>query len=246
MIREGAKDETQIAVQRVRGNMKTDMKEYDIILQNGHILVAEAGGKLLIDTGSPMSFHSTGRLTLCGQTFSVPTTLMNVDADYVSDKVGTRVEGFVGMDIIARLGMSVDLPAGKLTFGADTQGWHRIPSSIFGVVKMDVTVGGKPACVALDTGAPISYISPAFTEGYACVATETDFSPFSGTDTFEVPIYEVPVSLDGGEGVTMRLGTLPPDVGGMLSLFRLDGAIGLELLSGTAVLIADGSVWLRS
>ena len=222
------------------------MKQYEIILQNGHILVAEAGGKMLIDTGSPMSFHSAGRITLCGQTFSVPTTLMYVDADYISDKVGTRVEGLIGMDIIGRLGMSVDLPAGTVSFGADTQGWHRIPSSIFGVVRMEITAGGRPASVALDTGAPISYISPAYTDGYERVATKTDFSPFSGTDTFEVPIYELPVSVAGGEDVKMRLGTLPSDVGSMLSMFSLDGAIGLEFLSKTPVLIADGSVWLRS
>ena len=43
------------------------MKYYDIILQNGYILIeAENGGTLLIDTGSPMSFHRAGSFVLDG------------------------------------------------------------------------------------------------------------------------------------------------------------------------------------
>ena len=222
-----------------------NMKDYDIILQNGHILVAEAAGRLLIDTGSPMSFHSAGRFELGGETFEAPKSLMHVNADYVSAKVGTRVEGLVGMDVIGRLGMAVNLPAGKLTFGAGTDGWRRIPSSTFGVATMDVTVGGRPARVALDTGAPISYIGRGYADGYEAVGTVTDFSPFCETDSFEAPVYEIPVSV-GGEEVTMRLGTPPADVGAMITLCGLDGAIGLELLSRKAVLVADGGVWMRS
>ena len=221
------------------------MKSYNITLQNGHILVAEAAGSLLIDTGSPMSFHSAGRFELGGETFSVPKSLMNVNANYVSEKVGTRVEGLVGMDVIGRLGMVVDLPAGKVTFGAGTDGWRRIPSSTLGVVRMDISVGGKPARVALDTGAPISYIGRSYANGYEAVDTETDFSPFSATDSFEVPIYEIPVSV-GGEEIKMRLGTPPNDVGAMITMCGLDGAIGLELLSRKSVLIADGGVWMRA
>ena len=221
------------------------MKQYDIILQKGHILVAEAGGKLLIDTGSPLSFHSAGRFTLCDQTFNVPASLMNVNADYISDKVGTRVEGLIGMDIIGRLGMAVDIPAGTVTFGCGTQGWRRIPSATFGVASMDITVAGRPARVALDTGAPISYIGRAYAEGYEAVDTATDFSPLSAADSFEVPVYEIPVCV-GGLEMTMRLGTPPADVGAMIAACGLDGAIGLEFLSGNPVLIADGGVWVRS
>ena len=227
------------------------MKDYDILLQNGHILVAEAAGRLLIDTGSPMSFHGAGRFELGGETFKVPKSLMRVDADYVSEKVfgvrygGTRVEGLVGMDVIGRLGMAVDLSAGKLTFGAGTDGWRRIPSSTFGVVMMDVTVGGRPARVALDTGAPISYIGRGYADGYETIGTVTDFSPFCETDSFEAPVYEIPVGV-GEEEFTMRLGTPPNDVGAMIALCGLDGAIGLELLSRKAVLIANGGVWMRS
>lgn len=220
-----------------------NMKEYDIILHNGHILVAEDGGILLIDTGSPASFHSDGRFSLAGETFSVPRSLMNVNADYLSDKVGIRAKGLVGMDVIGRLGMAVDLPAGKLTFGAGTQGWGRIPSSTFGVAAMDVTVGGRPARVALDTGAPTSYIARTYTEGFRQVGTATDFSPFSRADSFEVPVYELPVGVAGRQ-MTMRLGIPPADVGCMMTLCGLDGAVGLELFSRTPVLVAGGGVWL--
>ncbi len=234
----------------MKGNRLTQvyrgMKYYDIILQNGHILIeAENGGTLLIDTGSPMSFHRAGSFVLDGQSFSVPTSLMGVDAQYVSDNVGTRVDGLIGMNVIGRLGMAVDIPSGRLTFGASTEGWSRIPSSsTFGVVGIAVTVGGRAAKVALDTGAPISYIGREYTDGYPSVGTVTDFSPFSGAGSFEATLHEIPVTV-GGERYTMRLGVPPTDVAMMISGCGLDGAIGLELLGRKAVLIADGGVWLK-
>lgn len=222
------------------------MKNYDIILQNGHVLIeAEVGGTLLIDTGSPMSFHRTGSFVIDGETFNVPMSLMVVDADYVSEKTGARVDGLVGMDVIGRLGMAVDIPSGKITFGASTDGWRRVPSSYtFGVVRMDVNVGGRSASVALDTGAPTSYIGRSYADSYEFVGTVTDFSPFSGVDSFEAAVYEVPLTV-GGEQFTMRLGVPPARVGAMMAACSLDGAIGMELLGRKAVLIADGGVWFR-
>ena len=71
----------------MKGNRLTQvyrgMKYYDIILQNGHVLIeAEVGGTLLIDTGSPMSFHRTGSFVIDEETFNVPTSLMVEAAVY--------------------------------------------------------------------------------------------------------------------------------------------------------------------
>ena len=38
------------------------MTEYDIKLSIGHILIEGGNGRLLVDTGSPFSFHESGRL----------------------------------------------------------------------------------------------------------------------------------------------------------------------------------------
>ena len=220
------------------------MNEYDIKLALGHILVDSGCGWLLVDTGSPLSFHESGRIILCGESFSVPTSLLNADADYVSGKVHERVSGLVGMDIVSRFGARFDLPAGKLTFGCGTDGLTRTASrSGMGYVFMDMTIGGRLARVILDSGAPISYIDPSFTEGLAPVDEVTDFNPMVPGDTFRTPLFELPVSF-AGKSFSMRAGHLPSSLGMPLSLLGVDGIVGLDILSRFPLTLAGGGVWV--
>lgn len=221
------------------------MTEYDIILTNGHILVEGGNGRLLVDTGSPLSFHESGRLVLGGQEFSVPTSLMGTDAEYVSEHVKDRVSGLVGMDIIGRLGgVRIDVPAGKLTFGCGTDGMTQVRSNVgLGYVFMDMTVNGRVVKVILDTGAPVSYVSTSLTEGLAPVGSETDFNPMVPGGTFETPIFEFPASF-AGRDFPMRAGHLPQLMGAAISLLGAKGIVGMEILRRFPVAIVDGSVWV--
>lgn len=221
------------------------MSEYDIKLSNGHILIEGGNGRLLVDTGSPLSFHESGRLILGGQEFSVSTSLMGTDAEYVSNNVHERVSGLVGMDLIGRLGgVRIDVPAGKLAFGCGTDGMMRIPSHVgMGYVFMDMTVNGRQVRVILDTGAPVSYVSPSLTEGLTPVGRVTDFNPMVPGDTFETPIFEFPASF-AGKDFTMRAGHLPQLMGVAISLLGVEGVVGMEILGRIPVAIVDGSVWV--
>ena len=221
------------------------MSEYDIKLSNGHILIEGGNGRLLVDTGSPLSFHESGRLILGGKEFSVPTSLMGTDADYVSNNVHERVSGLVGMDIIERLGgVRLDIPAGRLTFSCGTEGMRRVPSHTgMGYVFMDMTVNGHQAQVILDTGAPVSYVSPVLTEGLTPVDRVTDFNPMVPGDTFETPIFEFPASF-AGRDFTMRAGHLPKLMGAMSSMLGVKGVVGMEILGRFPVAIVDGGVWV--
>ena len=88
--------------------MSMKKTEYKIEIVCGHILANDdRGSKVLIDTGSPLSFHSDGVIALGGETFNVPTSLMGTGSDYVTENVGTDVNGLVGMDIRGRKGGSL-------------------------------------------------------------------------------------------------------------------------------------------
>ena len=215
----------------------------DIRLSRGHVLIDGGEGLLLVDTGSPMSFHELGRIRLCGGEYRVPASLPGADADYVSDKVGERVAGLVGMDILGPLGVRIDLTGGKLTFRPSTEGTAPVPSGVSGLgyVFVDMTVAGRPARVILDTGAPVSYISPSFTEGLEPVDHLTDFNPMVPGDTFETPIFEFPASF-AGRDFQMRAGHLPGLFTGMLSMLGVDGVVGMEIFGRMPVVIADGEV----
>ena len=221
------------------------MTEYEIKLTNGHVLIEGGNGRLLVDTGSPLSFHESGRLILGGQEFSVPISLMGTDAEYVSEHVHDRVSGLVGMDVIGRLGgVRIDVPAGKLTFGGGTEGMTRIPSHVgLGYVFMNLTVNGRQVQVILDTGAPVSYVSPSLTEGLTPVDRVKDFNPVVPGGTFETPIFEFPASF-AGHDFPMRAGHLPKLMGAAISLLGVKGVVGMEILGRFPVAIVDGSVWV--
>lgn len=220
------------------------MTEYNIHNVNGHILIESCGDMLLVDTGSPMSFHENGRMTLCGQTFNVPRSLMNVDAGYASRQVGAPVKGFVGMDFISAHPMSIDVERGVLAFDCDTAGWEPVRTfPLPGAVCIELEVGGTPAKVILDTGAPVSYISQEFTSGCNPVGTVTDFSPFHAGDTFETPVYDLPCSL-AEHDFRMQFGNLPKGLSVMVSLLGADGAVGMDLLRHVRILMADGKAFV--
>lgn len=218
--------------------------EYSIIMSRGHILIDCGGDVLLVDTGSPVSFHENGSIRIGDEVFPVAASLMGVDSSYVSDKVGRPVSGLLGMDIIGRLGIKIDVPGGKLSISPSTEVLARVPSEQgLGYVSMEMSVAGRPAKVILDTGAPTSYISKSFTQGLTPVGQVTDFNPMVPGDTFETPVFELPAAFAGKE-FTMKAGHLPANLQMMLSMLGVDGVVGMEVLSRFPVAIVNGSVWV--
>ena len=220
-------------------------KEYPIRIARGHILLTDDRGTvLLVDTGSPLSFHSDGILSVGDESFGVPTSLMGVDSAYITDKVGGPVDGLVGMDIIGRGGLLVDVPGGRVVFGCPPEGMVRVPSRLgMGYMSLEMEVRGRTAKVIIDTGAPTSYVSESLTAGLLPVGTVEDFNPFVPGDVFETPLFEFPASI-AGLPFTMSAGHLPQVMGSMLGLLGVDGVVGMELLRLRPLLIADGGVWV--
>ena len=221
-------------------------KEYPIRIARGHILVTDdRGTTLLIDTGSPLSFHSDKVISLCGETISAPSSLMGVDDAYLSDKVGEQVDGLVGMNIIGPNGLLIDVPNGKAVFGCPTDGMTNVPSQLrMGYMTIEMTIrDGRRANVIVDTGAPTSYMSPSLTEGLPSVDTVEDFNPLVPGDIFETPIFEFPATF-AGQTFTMRAGHLPKLLQASLSLIGVDGVIGMELLQRQPILFASNGVWV--
>lgn len=219
--------------------------EYPIRFVRGHILIRdERDTTLLIDTGSPLSFHCDGVISVGGESFEVPTTLMDVDSAYITDNVGETVDGLVGMDIIGEGGLLVDVPGGRVVFGCPTDGMTRVPSRLgMGYMSLEMEIRGRVASVIIDTGAPTSYVSESLTEGLTSHGTVEDFNPFVPGDVFETPLFEFPASF-AGLSFTMRAGHLPQMMGSVLGLLGVDGVVGMELLRQRPLLIAEGGVWV--
>ena len=223
--------------------MSMKMTEYKIEIVRGHILVSDdRSSKVLIDTGSPLSFHAEGVVALGGETFNVPTSLMGTGSDYVTENVGTHVDGLVGMDILGN-GILIDVLNERIVLGHPTDGLTHVPSQgLLGYMAAEMDIRGRKAKVIIDTGAPTSYVMSSLTDGLTAVDTVTDFNPMVPGGTFETPIFKFPVSF-AGQSFEMRAGHLPPLLSTTLSLLGVDGVVGMELLRHRPLLIANGGVW---
>ena len=67
------------------------MPEARLELFDGH-LVVDTGARLLVDTGSPVSFASSGRIDWAEQAHEVSTTALGLDVVRASDTVIAQVE----------------------------------------------------------------------------------------------------------------------------------------------------------
>lgn len=221
-----------------------ETKEYGIIDVGGHILVRDdRGSVVLIDTGSPGSFHKDGVVALGGEIFEVPASMTTVDSGYISEKIGACVDGLAGMDILGG-GLLVDVPGGRVVVGSRPGGKTRLPSgTILGCVTVEMEILGRRVKAVIDTGAPVSYVMPSLTRGLAPVGHVADFNPAVPGGTFETDVFEFGASF-AGEEFTMRAGHLPGHFAMALSLIGADAVVGMELLKRFPVLFHDGGIWV--
>ena len=204
--------------------------EYKIKWINNHILIDDEQG-LLIDTGSPTSFHSSGVIKLCGQSIKVPTTTMGVSNTYLQEKISTDIYGLIGTDIIASHPTLFNLQRGGdfIFMDDDTEYMTKLQTmSLMGLYVIFLWVDGNKVKMIFDTGAPISYIRSSLTEPHTTIRQEQDFSPLFGD--FNADIIKLPTKImEDFPTEEMELGQ-SKEIDKALSLLGVDGIIGTELL----------------
>ena len=217
-----------------------------IKLVNGHILVDDVQG-LVVDTGSPQSFHESGRIEFEKFCADVATSLPGVLCDYLSKKIGVDVHGVLGMDIIGRHWTQISLKDNLMFINDDAPNGFQLrslqlPMNMLGMI---ITINGWDARMVVDTAAPVSYINQRYVRELECVDRVTDFSPYCGD--FETEVYECETDL--GVGVydskyTQRYGTPPPIVALMLERLNVDGIIGVDIFNKFRLQIRNGVLYV--
>lgn len=204
------------------------MPEVRLELLDGH-LIADAGPRLLLDTGSPASFSNRGSIQWAGRDRHVDKSALGLDADELSRLVGTPLDGLVGGDLLSLHPFTVDLERGVCGFREPASDPHTTELRVElarGVPVATVELDGAPTRTCVDTGAKLSYLEEAHTRGLEPVDVADDFYPAFGT--FRTPIYEIPVRI-GEAAFTMRVGSLPSALSSML------GTLGIAAILGTGV-----------
>jgi hypothetical protein len=88
--------------------------------------------------------------------------------------------------------------------------------------------------MALDSGAPVSYLDDSITRGMQPVGEKEDFHPMAGR--YVTPVYELEAEV-GGKTFSATFGNLPTVMALQLKLLGVDGVIGYDFFKSFKVMI---------
>ena len=220
---------------------------YPIQIVKDHIIIGDQQN-LILDTGSPESFHPSGIIKWCGEDLPVKTSLTGVRADYLRTHVGANIDGLVGMDIIHRYPMLVDLRCGAVSIGDDaiydrSLEHVELEPHAQGLIAVKMMVNNREVRMILDTGAPISYINNYIVDGMESEGEINDFHPLIGdfhTLTYRCEV--VPMTTE--KPYVQMFGVAPSMLSMMLMLLRVDGIIGVDLFKRYRIQIRVGKLFI--
>ncbi|MFL5301311.1 MAG: hypothetical protein ACJ79R_13295 [Anaeromyxobacteraceae bacterium] len=210
----------------------------------GHIVFELAGDRVLLDTGSPLSFARSGQLSFLEEDFAVPTSCAGRTIDDVARDIRSmpgappsfHLDALLGMDLL--LGHSIELAwKGRfitiLTPAPIPEGYRPPPDATCGVPVEEVGIAGTSVPVVVDTGARVSYLEPSLLAGMAPAGVADDFYLGRRYATF---LRRGRLEMWGRE-VEVAFGALPPELSGL-------AALGARGILGTDALEAWGDVRL--
>ena len=214
------------------------MPESRLELVDGH-LIADAGGRFLLDTGSPVSFTTTGRANWGGRDHDLPTSALGLDAAELSHLVGEPLDGLIGGDLLGLHPFTIDLErsACRVDGAGPDRGTTVLPIRlVLGVPLATLELDGAPTQTCIDTGAKLSYLEASRLDGREAVDETDDFYP--GYGTFRTPVYDIALRIADSE-LTMRAGSLPEALSGMLGMLDITAILGTGLFVHFPVVTFD-------
>lgn len=226
---------------------------YPLIEHKRHLLLKDHRENLVIDTGSPVSFHEDGVIELGDCKMNVQKSFQGiVGPRYLSEKLGIEVKGLLGMDFMEKHTTVFNTKkfGGFISF--DDQGFPDADAmgsfSVGGCPGIVMKVNGMNARMLVDSGANLSYIDNRFVRDAPFVGQREDFSPMLGTGVFATDTYEIPCHIGCGnhkdKDVNVVFGLPPTMIGALLWQNKVDGVIGYDLFSNFRVLLQNGQVAL--
>ena len=229
-----------------------DQDKHKTILYNKHLLIETNRGLILIDTGSPVSFHVESSIEINGREHKVSTSYMGITVQYISQKIGCQISGLLGMDIMNLYEIHIDVrqvphAIGNVCFFEPNTSVPVRGKSIMGIPTVEALINGRKTVLLFDTGAPISYIDRTYTKCAPISDTVIDFSPLIGCDEFEVDCYMLTTHFDnvfGRDGQSeIAYGNTPPQMATMLKALQVDGIIGYDLMEKYRIVIDRGGLY---
>lgn len=210
---------------------------FPINLVDSHLLISDNGNTILVDTGSPMTVHKAQSLHFLGREFKTHTSILGSKVSDLSKLAGIEFSTLLGMDILTQYKVVFDYENRQLTFlspdEAGIEGTEIPLLNLMGAVGVKVGIAGQEYVMAVDTGAPLSYISESVTSDMQPVGEKEDFHPMAGRYT--TPVYEAESEV-AGRTFTVSYGNLPALLALPLQVGSIDGVIGYDFFKSFKVM----------
>jgi len=211
---------------------------YPLFERENHLFVQLPEGPFLIDTGSPMSFGTTGAISFAGE--SVPLREragmlgMNISMTTIRKLVTGPCSGLLGMDVLGRHTLHFCLRAGELHIDDANRGTVLASAVAMGVPMVGIHSRGTDLRALFDTGAQYGYVlKRELVDGLDVIGNITDYNPMLGdisSDAWRLP-YQL-IGEDGQLASPFMQETVGYLEAGLLSLLNADAIIGWHLLEG--------------
>ena len=204
-----------------------------------------AGARLILDTGSPVSFALGGSIALGGREHRVPVDCRAGNPNSLSELLGEPVDGLLGCDLLASRILDLNCPAGRAHVISDDANpempcWlaNAIPlpvSRTMGVPIAQISVNGRQVSAAVDTGASVCFASPHLLEGTHPIGRHDDFHP--GIGRFTTDLHLASIHLGNEEySVCFPVAAAPASMVPLLAGLRLAAILGGDLVTGAETL----------
>lgn len=216
------------------------MKKFPLIFHKDVPVFITESELILVDTGSPVTLHTSNELFFLGEEYSVQTNMMGVSIESISGQLGYPITTLLGNDILSQLGTIFDYQKSEIRFFMDDQSSHCqgiALSSGFNIPIISVEAGGKPISCYLDTGAGLSYLDESITDGIPPSRTESDFHPLIGN--FETKVFLIETEI-AGHRCQIRYGNLPGLMQPILSFGGVRGILGSDFFKHFRIILHKG------
>ena len=124
-------------------------------LIDGHLFLVVENDLWVIDTGAPSGFGESRSITIADRTFDLGDNYLGMDAETLSDQVGTRCVGLLGADVLGEFDHLFDVPNKTLTVSSERLDYTGQ------IVPVEHFMGWQSSVLAVLV---LSLILPTFTE----------------------------------------------------------------------------------
>ena len=225
---------------------------YRLFESENHLFVQLPEGPFLVDTGSLMSFGTTGSITFAGETSPLHERAgmlgMNISMSTIRKLVTGPCSGLIGMDVLGKHTVRFHLRAGELQIGDDgddaDRGLMLASASVMGVPMIGIHCRGSDLRALFDTGAQYGYVLQRdVVDGLDVAGHITDYNPMLGDISSDS--WSLPYQLIDEKGAIM--GPLMHETvgfleAGLLGMIGADAIIGWHVLEGVDLLMVPGGM----